>query len=90
MTDAPNAPNDNAPPPQTPPPAAGPTEGAEGAPTEGATAGLVSAESPDAKTMAMLCHLLAIFTNWIAPLVIWPIKKDQSPFVDQEIGRAHV
>jgi len=77
MTNAPNTPNDNAtPPPQTPPPAA---DQAQGAP-----AGLVSAESPDAKTMAMLCHLLAIFTWWIAPLIIWLIKKDQSPFVNQQ------
>jgi len=34
--------------------------------------------------MAMLCHLLAIFTWWIAPLIIWLIKKDQSPFVNQQ------
>ena len=32
--------------------------------------------------MAMLCHLLAIFTGFIAPLVIWLVKKDQSPFID--------
>ncbi len=32
--------------------------------------------------MAMLCHLLAIFTGFIGPLIIWLMKKDQSPFVD--------
>lgn len=32
--------------------------------------------------MAMLCHLLAIFTGFVAPLIIWLIKKDQSPFVN--------
>jgi len=32
--------------------------------------------------MAMLCHLLTIFTGFIAPLIIWLIKKDTSPFVD--------
>ena len=37
----------------------------------------------DERTMAMLCHLLAIFTSFIAPLIIWLLKKDQSPFVDQ-------
>ena len=45
---------------------------------------LVGPESSDAKTMAMLCHLLAIFTYWIGPLIIWLVKKDQSPFVNQQ------
>jgi len=77
MTDT-NAPFDNTKPPQSLTPAPAP------APAGGAPTGLVSAESPDAKTMGMLCHLLAIFTWWIAPLVIWLIKKDQSPFVNQQ------
>jgi hypothetical protein len=80
----PNAPFDNTKPPQSPTPAPGPGP----APAPGViganTVGLVSAESPDAKTMAMLCHLLAIFTGWIAPLIIWLMKKDQSPFVNQQ------
>jgi len=75
MTD-PNAPFDNTKPPQSPTPA-------PGQPAD-APAGLVSAESADAKTMAMLCHLLAMFTWWLAPLIIWLIKKDQSPFVNQQ------
>lgn len=32
--------------------------------------------------MAMLCHLLAIFTGFIAPLIIWLMKKKESRFVD--------
>ncbi len=40
--------------------------------------------SKDARNMAMLCHLLAIFTSFIAPLIIWLIKKDEEPFVDQQ------
>ncbi len=76
MTNAPNTPDGNATPPQTPPPGPGPAEGAP--------AGLVSAESPDAKTMAMLCHLLAMLTGLIVPLIIWLIKKDDSPFVNQQ------
>jgi uncharacterized Tic20 family protein len=40
------------------------------------------AADQDAKTMGMLCHLLGIFTGFIGPLIIWLIKKDQSPFVD--------
>ncbi len=32
----------------------------------------------------MLCHLLAIVTGFLGPLVIWLIKKDQSKFVDDQ------
>jgi uncharacterized Tic20 family protein len=38
--------------------------------------------SNDDKNMAMLCHVLAIFTLFLGPLIIWMIKKDESPFVD--------
>ena len=44
----------------------------------------------DARTWAMLCHLGALagyiipFGNIIAPLVIWLIKKDESPLVDDQ------
>lgn len=38
----------------------------------------------DSKTMAMLAHLLGIFLGFIGPLIIWLIKKDQSPFVDDQ------
>jgi len=34
------------------------------------------------KTMAMLCHLLAIFTGFLGPLVLWLVKKDQSAYID--------
>ena len=48
----------------------------------------VSPEQPeiskDAKNMAMLCHLLAIFTGFLGPLIIWLIKKDDTPFVDDQ------
>jgi len=40
--------------------------------------------SKDARNMAMLCHLLAIFTSFVAPLIIWLIKKDEEPFVNQQ------
>lgn len=36
----------------------------------------------DAKTMGMLCHLLGI--TMIGTLIIWLIKKDDHPFIDQE------
>src|SRR4030042_5898484 len=38
----------------------------------------------DSKTMAMLCHLLGIFTWFIGPLIIWLIKKDKDKFVDDQ------
>jgi uncharacterized Tic20 family protein len=46
--------------------------------------------SKDAKTFGMLCHLLAFvgfvipLGNIIGPLVIWLMKKDEFPFVDDQ------
>jgi len=45
----------------------------------------------DARTWAMVCHLVGlagipvpIIGNIVAPLVIWQIKKDDYPFVDEQ------
>jgi uncharacterized Tic20 family protein len=38
--------------------------------------------SNDDRTMAMLCHLLGIFTGFVGPLILWLIKKDQSAYID--------
>lgn len=35
----------------------------------------------DEKNMCILVHILAIFTHFLGPLVIWLLKKDQSPAV---------
>ncbi len=43
-----------------------------------------SSISKDAKTMAMLAHLLGIVTGFIGPLIIWLIKKDDEPFVNDQ------
>lgn len=43
-----------------------------------------AAPDKDSRTMGMLCHLLAIFTGFIGPLIIWLVKKDTSPFVDDQ------
>ena len=40
--------------------------------------------SKDARTFAMLAHLLGALLSFIGPLVIWLIKKDESPFVDDQ------
>ena len=39
--------------------------------------------SQEDKTMALLSHVLAIVAGFIAPLVIWLIKKDQSLYVSE-------
>lgn len=38
----------------------------------------------DDKTFGMLAHLLGIFTAFLGPLIIWLIKKDDSPFVNDQ------
>ncbi|HEX8322273.1 MAG TPA: DUF4870 domain-containing protein [Tepidisphaeraceae bacterium] len=38
----------------------------------------------DDRTMAMLAHGLSIVSGFIGPLIIWLIKKDTSPFVDDQ------
>ncbi len=38
----------------------------------------------DEKTMAMLAHILGGVTNFLGPLIIWLIKKDESPFVNDQ------
>ncbi|MCF8244435.1 MAG: DUF4870 domain-containing protein [Saprospiraceae bacterium] len=35
----------------------------------------------DEKTMALLSHILTIVAGFVAPLVIYIIKKDESPYV---------
>jgi hypothetical protein len=40
--------------------------------------------SKDARTWAMLCHLLGFFTCFIGPLIIWLVKKDEDPFINNQ------
>jgi uncharacterized Tic20 family protein len=47
--------------------------------------GLTSEE----QTLAMLCHLLSIFTGFLGPLVLWLVKKDSSAYIDHH-GREAV
>ena len=42
------------------------------------------APTPDDRMMATLAHVLGIFTNFVGPLIIWMVKKEQSPFVDDQ------
>ena len=56
-------------------------------PADEAAGALVPQEQ---RTMGMLCHLLSLiglvvpFGNIIGPLVMWLIKKDEMPFVDDQ------
>ena len=54
---------------------AAPETGVEGNPAE---------INKDARTMAMLAHLLGLFSSFLGPLIIWLIKKDEHPFVDDQ------
>ncbi len=45
----------------------------------------------DVRNWAMLCHLIALlamplvgFGNIVGPLVVWLIKRDEHPFIDQQ------
>ena len=40
--------------------------------------------SQDSRNMAMLCHLLGLLTNFLGPLILWLIKKDEDAFVDEQ------
>lgn len=48
----------------------------------------VGVPSQDDRNMAMLAHLLGIFTSFAGALVVWLIKKDQSKYVEQEAREA--
>ncbi len=43
---------------------------------------MVMGVTEEDRSLAMLCHLLAIFTGFLGPLVLWLVKKDSSPYLD--------
>lgn len=47
---------------------------------------VMGSDDKDARTMAMLAHLLGAIPGLplVGPLIIWLLKKDQSPFVDSQ------
>jgi uncharacterized Tic20 family protein len=47
-----------------------------------------AAPSNDDRNIAMLAHLLGIFTGFVGALVIWLIKKDESGFVNDQAKEA--
>ncbi|MEV4109144.1 DUF4870 domain-containing protein [Nonomuraea sp. NPDC049695] len=42
----------------------------------------------DDTTMAMLSHLLGLLVSWIGPLIIYLMKKDESPYVRDQAAEA--
>lgn len=68
-----------------PPPTGGGFGGLPTAAPSG-TVGLGQGKLPEAdeKMMSMLAHILGAVTSFLGPLVIWLIKKDESPFVNDQ------
>ena len=42
----------------------------------------------DAKTLASLAHILGLFTWFVGPLLIWILKKDDHPFIEDQAKEA--
>jgi hypothetical protein len=42
------------------------------------------APTKDESNMALLIFILSIFTGFIGPLIIWLLKKEQSPYLDDQ------
>ncbi len=81
--------DDNAstpPPADTPPPMETPPPAFDGSSLPIPGQGKLSEK--DDKTFGMLAHLLGVFTAFVGPLVIWLIKKDESPFVNDQAKEA--
>lgn len=72
---APPSPEADAPLPPAPPPVPAAIAGS-------AAYGLGKVSASDDKLMCVLCHALPIVTTLVAPLIIWLVKKDESPAVD--------
>lgn len=48
----------------------------------------VGKSTKDDCNIAMLSHLLGVFTGFIGALVLWLLKKDESTFVDEQAKEA--
>lgn len=45
-------------------------------------------QDKDSRNLAMLAHLLGIFSGFLGPLIIWLLKKDQNAYVDDQAKEA--
>lgn len=48
----------------------------------------VTPSNKDSTNLAMLAHLLGIVTSVLGALIIWLIKKDEDPFIDDQAKEA--
>lgn len=74
----------NAVPPPPPPPAYGAPPPVSPPPSGAVGLGQGKLAESDEKTMGMLAHLLGGLFSFLGPLIIWLIKKDESPFVNDQ------
>ena len=76
----------NHPEPSTPPPAASPVSYATPGQTDTGYPGPYAgpATSKDDQNLGVLTHILGILTGFLGPLIIWLVKKEESPFVDDQ------
>ena len=42
----------------------------------------------DVTNIAMLAHLLGVFTGFLGPLIIWIVKKDDHEFINDQCKEA--
>lgn len=49
---------------------------------------LETTPTKDDRNLAMLAHLLGIFTGFIGPLIVWLVKKDEPGFVAEQAREA--
>ena len=74
-------PQDPGPGPYSPPP--------QPAPGGGAPVPVKSAiPDSEARTMAMLAHLLGALLGFLGPLIIWLVKREDHPFIDDQAKEA--
>lgn len=38
----------------------------------------------DERSWAMGCHLIALVANFMGPLIFWLVKRESSPFIDEQ------
>lgn len=87
--DTPPPHNDPTPPQDSPPPVESAPASGGGIPLEAPSAagvGLGQGKLPESeeKTMGMLVHVLGAVTAFVGPLIIWLIKKEESPFINDQ------
>jgi len=44
----------------------------------------VAGPSSDEKSWAMGCHLIALVTSFVGPLILWLIKREGNPYIDKQ------